>query len=236
MITQNQFIDDINKLLLDKTVISIYGASGTGKTTLSLQIVCSLLTKSYPYKDQCVWIQASERFSKKRLSQMFEKEKNRLDYLIKNIFLIPSDGPCFSYYEQSKIISNLYSDDFLLPPKVKFIVIDNVSHHLRFVLPKINEYVYYMEFINEFFSEQLYPLIMYCKRNQIKLILIHELSYNPNIKKNVPFLHKLFSRINSLTIVLLRDFFNQENKIFLKCNKNKWMFGYQLKDNGFIFI
>ena len=54
-------------LLKERRIISISGESGTGKTTLALQLVASALTREGLTKNQAVWVQASEQFPKKRL-------------------------------------------------------------------------------------------------------------------------------------------------------------------------
>ena len=200
MISQDKVFTDFNRFFSRKTVISIYGASGAGKSTLSLQVIGALLTYSEPYEDCCVWFQASEAFSKKRLHQMFKDKPYELGYLTKNIFVIPPEGPCISYSQQADVISKLVKKNSILPYNLKFIVIDNISHHLRFEIMKTEGFSGYSTLVNLFFSEQLYPLIMFCEREAIKLIIIHEVSYNPASNKILPFLNKLFSRIDCFNI------------------------------------
>jgi len=232
MISQEKVFTDFNRLFSRKTVISIYGASGTGKSTLSLQIVGSLLTHSEPYEDCCVWLQASEAFSKKRLYQMFKDKPCELDYLTKHVFVIPPDGPCISYSQQADVISKLVKKNSILPYNLKFIVIDNISHHLRFEIMKAEGFSGYSSLVNLFFSEQLYPLIMFCEREAIKLIIIHEVSYSPASNKIIPFLGKLFSRIECLNIFLSKDIRDRKNKMAVECEDSIYEFKYQLGDIG----
>ena len=49
--------------------------------------------------------------------------------------------------------------------------------------------------LNEFYENQLFPLIMYCQHDDVILILIHEVSYNPNLKQQVHVLF-IFSTFN----------------------------------------
>ncbi len=236
MITQDKVFTDFNRLFSRKAVISIYGASGTGKSTLSLQVIGTLLTYSEPYEDCCVWFQASEAFSKQRLYQMFKDKPSKLDYLTKNIFVIPSDGPCMSYSQQADVISKFVKKNSILPYNLKFIVIDNISHYLRFEIMKAEGFCGYSALVNPFFSEQLYPLIMFCERESIKLIIIHEVSYSPASDKILPFLNKLFSRIDCLNIFLSKDFRDGRNQMTVECEDFTYGFKYQLGDTGLKFV
>ena len=47
---------------------------------------------------------------------------------------------------------------------------------------------------------------MRCLREEIVLILIHEVSFNPALGKNQPFFNKLYSRINSVNVSLSKPF------------------------------
>ncbi|TFG12069.1 MAG: hypothetical protein EU535_06585 [Promethearchaeota archaeon] len=240
MIAKNKIEDrtftDFNRLFSQKTVISIYGASGTGKSTLSMQIIGSFLTHLEPYEDCCVWFQASEAFPKKRLDQMFKKNPRKLEYLTKNIFIIPPGHPCNSYSDQANSINKIVKKSSILPYNLRFIVIDNISHHLRYEIMKAEGFREYSTVVNLFFSDQLLPLIMFCQREDIKLIIIHEVSYNPALDKISPFLDKLYSRIKCLNIFLSKDFRGRESKMTVECEDFTCDFKYELLDTGLKFI
>ena len=121
----------IQEILRDHKIIQISGESGTGKTTLALQLVECFLTSSFPYIECCIWVQASEIFPKKRLARMFNGFHEKFHYLQKNIFITPQSTTISSYSEQFQILSKLSKNHTILPPKVRCIVIDNISHHLR---------------------------------------------------------------------------------------------------------
>jgi len=103
----------------NRSVISISGKSGTGKTILALQIGSTILTSEKPYESSFVWIQASESFTKKRLISLFKTSPGKLNYLLKNIFVIPRNKPFSNYKEQSTFFNELGT--LLLPSNVKFI-------------------------------------------------------------------------------------------------------------------
>jgi len=128
------FFEGIQKLLSFHNILSISGESGTGKTTLALQLVGTFLTHKEPYSESCIWIQASELFSLKRLNQLFEEQEEKLEYLQSNIFIIPQKNPIHTYEQQSSIIQNIIKSPVNIPPSAKYIVIDNISHHLRYKL------------------------------------------------------------------------------------------------------
>ena len=81
----------------NRNVISISGKSGTGKTTLGLQLVGTILTSEKPYDSSCIWIQASEQFPKKRLVSLFKDSPGKIHYLLKNIFVYPEKKPVSNY-------------------------------------------------------------------------------------------------------------------------------------------
>lgn len=75
-------IDKLNiaslfEVLNERRIISISGESGTGKTTLALQLISSGLTQEESSEDKALWIQASELFPKKRLHSLYKKEQRR---------------------------------------------------------------------------------------------------------------------------------------------------------------
>ncbi len=228
----------IRTLISEKNIISISGASGTGKTTLAQFLVGNILTHTKSYMDMgsCIWIQASEAFPKKRLSKMFESHPDKLKYLSENIFVTPGSGPCITYSEQSEVLMKFSKDDFIVLPNLKFIVIDNISHHLRYELSKTEDIRDIMSLRNRFFDEQLYPLIMFCLRENINLILIHEVSYNVNEGKEVPFYNGLYNRLNSLRLILEKKFNTQEKLMHVKFDDTYWVFSYFLVNEGFRFI
>ncbi|MFW9829350.1 MAG: hypothetical protein ACFFB4_03340 [Promethearchaeota archaeon] len=184
---------EIQSSLHKNCILSLYGKSGTGKTSFTLYFVGYLITRCKPYQDQCVWIQASEFFPSRRLVQLFKEDIEILRYIRNNIFITPSKHPFLSYQEQSRYLSEIEGRTF--PPELKYIVIDNISHHLRFEVsryPSISEKV---KLLNSFYESQLLPLVLFCQINNINLILIHEVSYHPSLERTVPFFYKLYSRI-----------------------------------------
>lgn len=222
---------EIKNLLQSRMLVSIYGKSGTGKTFLGLYLVGNLLTEKEPYHYQCVWIQASEFFPSKRLSQLFQKDLKKLRFLRNNIFITPLKKPFLSHQEQAAFISQIQHKT--LPPELKVIVIDNISHHLRYEISKYESISEKMSVLNDFYENQLFPLILYCQKDNIILILIHEVSYNPNLKKTIPFFHKLYSRIESIEIFLEKDLTSPYKILNLTYLEYQKQVCYEIQNSGF---
>ncbi len=225
---------EVKALLKSRMLVSIYGKSGTGKTSLGLYLAGYLMTENEPYHYQCVWIQASEFFPSKRLSQLFQKDLKKLRFLRNNIFITPLKKPFLSYQEQAVIISQIQHKT--LPPELKVIVIDNISHHLRYEISKYESISEKVSVLNDFYENQLFSLIMFCQQEDILLILIHEVSYNPNFKKIVPFLHKLYNRIDSINVYLEKNLMSENMTLYLNYADYSHRFNYCIQNYGFQWI
>lgn len=235
MLTQNVILEGLKKLISKKNIISISGASGLGKTTLTQYLIGKLLI-NYRTLEYCsIWIQASEAFSRKRLSKIFEKNPVELEYIKNNVYIIPGKKPCVSYLEQNSVLKSIWSKDTIFSPDLRFIVIDNISHHLRFELSISQNIETTVSIINTFFDQQLHPLIMFCERENITLFLIHEVTYDPNIDRLAPFCYKLYDRINSLDIILKKEDITQEKTMEINYDTHYWAFKYSLVDQGLKF-
>jgi RecA/RadA recombinase len=226
----------IQGLCSHHNILSISGESGTGKTTLALHLVGILLTKNEPYIDTCIWIQASEKFPLKRLTQIFEDSSQKSEYVRNNIFTIPQKRPVHTYEEQSSIIKQIIDPRSTKPPFLKYIVIDNISHHLRYKLTHYHSPKHTLLLLDSFYETQLMPLILFCKRNRIILILIHEVTYNPSLQKTRPFFYKLYDRIRTIDIVLNKLNNSQKKKLHIFFDDIKWDFQFILKHSGIKMI
>ena len=229
-------IASLFELLKERRIISISGESGTGKTTLALQLIASALTRESNLDSQAVWIQASEQFPKKRLRAFFKNSNGKCDILLKKIFLYPVSTPFLSFEDQSAFLATLGSS--ILPFGTKYLVIDNISHHLRFAASCCSNAKQRMALLDGFFSSQLFPLIMRCLREEIVLILLHEVSFNPKIGKTQPFFNKLYSRINSVNVNLSKSFNSKIKRMELVYREeiiSKAM-KYHIKDRGITLV
>jgi RecA/RadA recombinase len=235
MVSEINFMREFRKLFSHENIISISGESGTGKTTLALDMVGNLITSNKQAFSSCIWIQASEYFPKKRLTQMFKNHPNNLRGVNENIFIIPKRNPVSTYEAQSKTIQTIFNSTSMLPPNLKFIVIDNISHHLRFKIAQSNDFSYKASVLDDFYESQLLPLILFCQRNDITLILIHEVSFNPNSMKNRPFYHKLYDRMKTVEIILNNIYNDSQKEMKLSVNNHKYSFIYELGDCGIKF-
>jgi len=223
-------------LLRERRIISVSGESSTGKTTLALQLVASALSCEDVTDERCVWIQASEQFPKKRLHTFFRSSPGKFDALVKKIFLYPVSSPFLSYEDQSVFLATLGS--VILPFSTKYLVIDNVSHHLRLAASCCSNVRQKTALLDEYFSSQLFPLIMRCLREEIVLILIHEVSFDPALGKNQPFFNKLYSRINSINVSLSKSF-NSKTKRMKLVSRDKLITSelkYEILERGISLV
>jgi len=225
------FLTDIRNSILEKKIVSISGESGTGKTTFALQLASSILLKAKPYKYQCLWIQASEKFPKKRLTVMFQKKNNMLNYLLNNIFVIP-DTVILTYSEQFNLL--IHFEEKELPLDIKVIVIDNISHHLRYEISQKNDIGKISIIKNRFYDELLFPLIMYCQREKIALLMIHEVSADIESGTIKPFFTGLYDRINGIHISLLKQTFNEDLIMKFSYNKMCRYIKYKISNEGLV--
>lgn len=229
-------ITSLLDLLRERRVVSVSGESSTGKTTLALQLVTSKLIDETFNDEHCVWIQASEQFPKKRLHTIFKSFPEKVTTLLKKIFLYPVTSPFLTYEDQSAFLRTLGSTR--LPFNTKFLVIDNISHHLRFAASCCSNMKQKTTLLDEFFSSQLLPLIMRCLREEINLILIHEVSFDPGLGRNQPFFNKLYSRINSLNVYLSKSFNSKTKRMKIASRDEKILrdVKYEIKDRGISLV
>jgi predicted ATP-dependent serine protease len=229
----NSVFTKITKLYLQNKILSISGKSATGKTTFALQLISNLFARFPSNNFSCLWIQASESFPKKRLQNMLKQSPHKLSYILDNIFIIPAKFTIKTYFEQKSIINKITNNNFIYP---NCIIIDNISNHLRHELSNSKSIQSSVSILNDFFNNQLFPLVMFCEREGIRLLLIHEVSYNPIYGENKKSFHKLYERINSVNVFLNPNDFSQDKIMTIEYEKNKWIFKYQLVDSGFTFI
>ena len=192
------------------------------------------MTLEIPYRDQCVWIQASEVFPKKRLKTLFKSYPDKVNYVLKNIFVAPGIKPFSNYQEQSAYFRKLKNTVF--PNNIKVIVIDNISHHLRFTASSHSNFKKRGAILDEFFSVQLFPLIMRCLREKIILILIHEVSYDPTSGKTKPFFSKLYNRIDAININLSKTIRSRIKQMEISSKGTSKKFVYEIKDSGIVSL
>lgn len=223
----------LSKKFNDFSIINLYGESGTGKTTLALQLISNFIIKNRNNQKSCIWIQASESFPKRRLFSMYSKcNDGKLEYLERMILIYPK-VKIKNFLHQNDSIKKLIDSD-LLPYGLKIIVIDNISHYLRFELSKYTNIQIRQNLQDEFFESIIAPLIFFCENQGVKLIFIHEVSYNPKKDKNVMFNSKLFSRINALNIELFKRKNTGENILNLSCKGFLEAFKYEIQQIGFV--
>ena len=130
----------------------------------------------------------------------------------------------------------MLSTPLSLPPDVKFIVIDNISHHLRYERSLNKDFQNASELLDSFYEEVMMPIMLFCLREDIYLFLIHEISYNPDINRSQPFFWKLYERLNMVNITLESDWYQKTNILKIFDEKNYLELPYVIYDMGFKWI
>lgn len=224
-----KFFEYLKNLMTGKSgLIQITGAAGVGKSTFAQYFIGNMVLK---YKGSALFLTAGKKFSDIRLNRMFsgiywEKLKN---YIYKEHM--------GSYYEQQSLIDRITSSNKdILPPDLKFIIIDSISHNFRYSLMKVVDVKKRARLINNFYEKQIFPLIMMGGRLKIFIVFIHEVSSIPNINKNVKFLYKVFNRIeDSIRINMELDSKNpllKSGKISINYKDNVRNYRYKIKTKG----
>lgn len=231
MLSEYDFFKGITKLFTYHNIISISGESGTGKTTLALYLVGNCLKDG----EQCIWIQASESFPIKRLAHLFKMHPEKLNSLRENIFVIPKNHVIHAYEEQCTLLQDLLVETKILPPNLRFIVFDNISHHLRFIITQYSKISHISDILNKFYENFIMPLIIFCKRNNLVLIIIHEVTYVPSLSCIKPFFYKLYDRLKTIDIILNNILYENKKKIQILFNGSKWEFNYIIEPAGIVF-
>lgn len=232
----SRIISGFNSLISHNTVISISGSSGTGKSTLAQYLVgnYTLLETSIPVL--CFWLQASQKFSKNRLKQLFGRDLERYSRVKESIFVSPREKPCSSYLEQSTLLIDLISKQHVFPNFLKFLVIDNISCHLRAEILNAPSFESKMHLQDDFFDDQLSKLVFMCFKMNVKLVLIHEMSYNPKKNENLPFLSNMYDRLGTTEFILESTFRKKYNMLTIKTGNFKKLFKFRIINEGFDWL
>ncbi|MFW9941331.1 MAG: hypothetical protein ACFFFT_09840 [Candidatus Thorarchaeota archaeon] len=231
MALQDVVLKGFENIFQQHSILSISGESGTGKTSLALFLISQSLVNN---NNSCLWIQASEQFPKKRLVTMYKNQKKKCDYLLNNVYITPNKV-ISSYSEQNKILRKIRNKNFPLPPDIRFIVIDNISHHLRFEISKVNDIRKRTSILDNFYDNILCPLILRCQRENITLILLHEVSFNVKLQKTLPFFHSLYKRIKGMFIFLSKSSISKERTMKIELEEKIALVQFRLDNNGFKF-
>jgi hypothetical protein len=232
MALKDVVLKGIEKILQKHSIISISGESGTGKTSLALFLVSQSIINN---ETSCIWIQASEQFPKRRLISMYRSQKDKCDYLLNNIYITPNKV-ISSYSEQNYLLCKIKSQNFPLPPDIRFIVIDNISHHLRFEISKVNDIRKRTSILDNFYDKILCPLILRCQREDIALILLHEVSFNVKLQKTLPFFYSLYKRIKGVYFFLSKSQISKGRTMKIEAGDTIASLLFKLNDKGFNFV
>ncbi|MFW9930230.1 MAG: hypothetical protein ACFFD1_12620 [Candidatus Thorarchaeota archaeon] len=223
-----------NTFITRHNIVSIIGESSTGKTTLALQLITNLMSRNKNLNKEAIWIQASEKFPKKRLITMYQNQPEVASTLLKRIYVIPKEKTFSGISSQSNFFKNV--KNLVLPPEVKYIVIDNISHHHRFAQANISDFKEKMKFMNRFFNQELFPLLMFCLRENYYLILIHEVSFNPKLGQLRAYNSQLFKRVIGIEIYLSKLIDSNLKSMNIYIQGFSKQFTYEISDRGLIIL
>ncbi|MEJ2252363.1 MAG: AAA family ATPase [Candidatus Lokiarchaeota archaeon] len=216
--------------LEEEPLINITGESGVGKTTFALQYVGTKLKKG----NICIWVQASEKFPKNRFLDLFSCTSEETQ-MLGQIILTPGLSLVQNLDQQEQIIAEVIKRSKIHPFRIQFIVIDNISHHLRTQILRTAEIEKVSRCLDHFFASQLLPLVTLSHLSQTQILLIHESTYNPKTDHVQPFSYKLFSRIDSVWINLKHNRFKDTKVCSLESNDINEDYNYILDKHGLIF-
>ncbi|MFX1375184.1 MAG: hypothetical protein ACFFA0_05175 [Promethearchaeota archaeon] len=75
----------------------------------------------------------------------------------------------------------------IFPPHLKFIVINSISYNLLYELSNKQDIKEKVFLLDQFCENLLYPLILSRQRENITLLLIHEVPFNISTQQNSAF-------------------------------------------------
>lgn len=180
-----QVLTSLVSLLDKQRILHITGDPGTGKSILAQAIAIRF---SELRNKQVLYIDTMKKFSKKRFMMFFKDSEKRDLFTMSEIQSLQS---------QEFLITKLKKmSDFDQLTDIGLIVFDSISHHLRHELTK-GQFNHYINLINEFHACQMEPLIRVAVKNDIKIILVHEMSFKPELG-SIPFLLSYFEQIKGI--------------------------------------
>lgn len=230
----NKIFDGFKPFITRSKIISIIGESSTGKTTLALQLIANLMNRNKNSKKEAIWIQASEKFPKNRLITMYQNLPGVVSSLLKRIYIIPKEKAFSTISAQSNFFKSFIK--LVLPPEIKYIVIDNISHHHRFAQANISNLNKKMKFMNQFFNQELFPLLMFCLREKYYLILIHEVSFNPKSGQLRAYNNQLFKRVKGIEIYLSKSISSNLKSMKISIQGFFKQYTYEITDRGLTIL
>jgi archaellum biogenesis ATPase FlaH len=211
----------------DPRIVHLWGESGTGKTTLALQLIHYYLLRKH--HSQVIWVQASERFPKKRFVELSRSRNTDSKLLLERVLIHPACG-CFSDYDQQAIFLDRFAT-MILPPEIRMLCIDNISHHVRYLLSTLVTVKERSKRLNTFYDQQFHSFLMRCLRERILLILVHEVSFNPDRGSTVMYNYGLFERISGLSVRFTSDLLNGK-VLCLQDAQNSHEYSYHIDSRG----
>ena len=184
---ENEVLKELLDGKLEKGIItSIYGAAGTGKTTLSIQLSKEIIEK----EGKVAYIDTESGFSIERAKQIIGEEK--LDRIL--------IGKAFSFDELQTVIESLKEE--VKEKEIKGVVIDSISQPYRVEDREVQE-------INKLFSRLFYILTKTAKEFNIPIITTNQV-YSEFSTNNLEIVGRDIPKYASKTMIFLK---NEEKRI-----------------------
>jgi hypothetical protein len=149
--------------------------------------------------------------------------------------VVPGKRIIQNFTHQEIIFQTIIENLPIEPRRIKYIIVDNISHHLRKKILETNNIKKVTDFLDNFFNQQLFPLISFSLLHKIQMILIHESTYNPENEQEEAFSFNLFSRIDSLWIIMKKKVTGKEKIFEIKNSGSVNQFHYIIDAHGIIF-
>jgi ABC-type dipeptide/oligopeptide/nickel transport system ATPase component len=170
----------ILRLLTKEPILHITGDPGCGKSILAQTIAMQFVEKT---GKNVMYLDTMNKFSKFRFLKFFPEKATTERMTITAV----------NSYEQQKFLINKLDrmSRMNLLDEFGLIVIDSISHHLRHEISASGMFRDYTKAVNDFNDTQFQPLLMLSRRSNIRIILVHEMTYKPSIG-TLPFLISFF--------------------------------------------
>ncbi|MBD3350769.1 MAG: hypothetical protein GF364_04700 [Candidatus Lokiarchaeota archaeon] len=229
MIVNSNLSSLLNVENLSSKIIQIYGEAATGKSTLAMSLSKLLNMRK---SDYMFWIDTERKFSAKKYETLDLESKEPKEPIDRRQPFVTQLSTLKQQENAIKTIINSNSDTNPIFP-VGMIVIDTFSNLLR---KKFNDlsYTKYVNLTKDFIKNQINPLLRFQNKTDCYLIFVHQVTYVPDIG-NLPFLHRVFSQIESAWIELSKDRENNELNMEIRNNNQRVETTFEISQKGLIF-
>jgi hypothetical protein len=182
--------------------IHISGENTTGKSILVKNFLHHVLNS--PKAPRIFYIDTENKFSVRQYQTLFSRKAQNSVFLNQ-----PS-----SISDFLKQLRNMRSSNYKIR-EGDYLVVDSISaFQKQLMVPAENYHEWKAELL--YMTEQIVPqLISLAVRKGLKIILIHQVSYNPEIEANLPYYFDLFQQIKGIWVFLKHEISGVETQTFI---------------------